>query len=111
MEARKREIFYYKTPSRKVIVRDWLESLSDRKARAIIRLRLGRMEQGNLGDYRTVGGGVMELRMDYGPGYRVYFAFDGPIIVVLLCGGDKRTQTADIRLAGQYWKAYKKGGR
>ena len=48
MEARKREIFYYKTPSRKVIVRDWLESLSDRKARAIIRLRLGRMEQGNL---------------------------------------------------------------
>jgi len=85
--------------------------LPDRKASARIRLRLGRMEEGNLGDHHPITEGVMELRMKFGPGYRIYFGFDGPVIVVLLCGGDKKSQSADIRLAGQYWKDYKKGGK
>jgi putative addiction module killer protein len=110
MDAHKRQVFYYRTPSGKVIVKTWLESLRDPGARARIRLRLGRIEEGSLGDYRPAGGGVMELRVDYGPGYRIYFAFAGRVIVVLLCGGDKKTQPADIRQAGLYWSSYKKGG-
>ena len=110
LDARRREVFYYQTPAGKVVVRDWIESLADGKARAIIRLRLGRIEEGNLGDHRAVSGGIMELRLRFGPGYRVYFAFDGPIIVILLCGGTKKTQAADIRIARQYWKTYKEGG-
>jgi hypothetical protein len=60
-----------------------------------------------LGDCKAVGGGVSELRIDYGPGYRVYFGQDGPRIVVLLCAGDKRTQDRDIRQAKQFWLIYK----
>lgn len=85
--------------------------MADGKARARIRLRLGPLEQGNLGEYLRVGGGVMEMRMKFGPGYRVYFGIDGPVIIVLLCGGDKKTQAADIRVAGQYCRIYKEGGK
>ena len=69
--------------------------------------RLARVRQGNLGDCKAVGEGVSELRVDFGPGYRVYFGQKGRIWVVLLCGGDKRTQECDIRLAKQYWQEYK----
>ncbi|MCC6141295.1 MAG: type II toxin-antitoxin system RelE/ParE family toxin [Nitrospira sp.] len=68
---------------------EWLASLRDGKARAKIRVRLDRVSLGNLGDCRGEGGGVHELRIDYGPGYRVYFGQIGHTIVLLLCGGDK----------------------
>ena len=77
----------------------WLHRLKDDKAAARILVRIRRAELGNLGDSRSVGGGVMEMRVDYGPGYRVYFARQGDSIVVLLCGGDKRTQQRDIKRA------------
>lgn len=77
---------------------DWLGSLVYRKARARILIRLDRVAAGNLGDVGTVGEGVSELRLDFGPGYRVYFVSRGSS-VVLLCGGDKKSQDRDIRRA------------
>ena len=77
----------------------WLKSLRDERAAAKIAQRIVRLQSGLLGDVKPVGEGVSELRIDYGPGYRVYFVHQGRTIVILLCGGDKRTQTADIRRA------------
>lgn len=78
------------------VFRAWLDELGDPQARARIVVRIRRMEIGNFGDVRPVGGGVSEMRIPYGPGYRVYFVQAGSSIVVLLCGGDKRSQKADI---------------
>jgi putative addiction module killer protein len=69
--------------------------------------RLARLRQGGLGDFKSVGEGVCELRVDYGPGYRIYFGQRGQTLVVLLCAGDKRSQDRDIRLAKQYWQEFK----
>ncbi len=77
----------------------WFDSLRDRRARARIDARLRRLSLGNPGDVRPVGEGVSELRIDYGPGYRVYFVQRGQTLVVLLAGGDKDTQDRDIRTA------------
>ncbi|MDR2240060.1 MAG: type II toxin-antitoxin system RelE/ParE family toxin [Zoogloeaceae bacterium] len=77
----------------------WMRNLRDDRARARIALRLRRLEAGNAGDVKSVGDGLSELRIDYGPGYRVYFMRRGAILVVVLCGGDKRTQEADIKAA------------
>jgi putative addiction module killer protein len=77
--------------------RTWLRRLKDSNAVARIVARIRRMEQGNFGDTRSVGAGVMELRVDYGSGYRIYYVNRGAEIVILLCGGDKRTQQQDIR--------------
>jgi len=74
----------------------WLERLKDRNARARIQVRLDRLALGLAGDVKPVGGGVSELRVDYGPGYRVYFKQQGHELVMLLVGGDKRTQSRDI---------------
>lgn len=79
--------------------RDWLTALRDTRARVRIQVRLDRLALGNAGDVRPVGGGVSELRIDYGPGYRVYFTRVGDTVLLLLCGGDKRTQDADIKRA------------
>ena len=84
----------------------WLSGLKDRQARARIQLRLDRLALGNAGDVKPFGSGVSELRVDYEPGYRVYFAQRGPIIIVLLCGGDKRTQDTDIKRAIQIAKQW-----
>ena len=73
--------------------------MRDRKAKSKIADRLKRASNGNFGDYRSVQGGVFELRVDYGPGYRVYFFQRGKELVILLCGGDKRTQDADVAYA------------
>ncbi len=88
MEIRKTEIFV-----------DWFDNLKDSRAKARIIARLDRMEMGNFGDVRRVGGGVNELRIHHGTGYRVYFVRRGPVVVILLCGGDKKTQHADIAKA------------
>ncbi len=77
----------------------WLHALRDERARVRITDRLVRVQAGNFGDVKPAGEGVSELRIDYGPGYRVYFVRRGPIVIVLLCGGDKRTQNADIKRA------------
>ena len=78
------------------IFRDWIASLRDPRATARIAVRIDRLSLGNPGDVRPVGDGVSEMRIDYGPGYRVYFVRRGAEIVVLLCGGDKSSQSADI---------------
>ncbi len=79
--------------------RTWLRGLRDGKAAARITARIRRLEQGNPGDTKSVGSGLLEMRVDYGPGYRVYYVRRGSVVVVLLCGGDKRTQQRDIRRA------------
>lgn len=78
---------------------DWLDSLSDELARRKINDRIGRLEGGLLGDVRSVAGGVSELRVDSGPGYRLYFTRRRRIVFILLCAGDKDSQARDIRLA------------
>ena len=77
----------------------WFAGLRDHQARARITVRIRRLSLGNPGDVKPVGGGVSEMRIDYGPGYRVYFARRGDLVVVLLCGGDKRSQSRDIARA------------
>lgn len=77
----------------------WLRRLQDGRAKARIAARIGRMALGNRGDVKSVGKGVMEMRIAYGPGYRVYYVQRGAAIVILLCGGDKRTQRQDIKRA------------
>lgn len=87
----------------------WLHEL-DTSPRARILARIRRIEQlGNSGDWKPVGNGVNELRIAFGPGYRVYFARHGNTVVVLLVGGDKSTQTADIRRAKAIWQQFKEG--
>ena len=78
---------------------EWFKALRDRTARARIDIRIRRLTLGNPGDVKPVGEGVSELRVDYGPGYRVYFVQNADVLVVLLAGGDKSTQDRDIRLA------------
>ena len=77
----------------------WFAGLKDREARARITARIRRLSLGNPGDVKPVGHGISEMRIDYGPGYRVYFVRRGDIVVVLLCGGDKSTQGADVEEA------------
>jgi putative addiction module killer protein len=77
----------------------WLTGLRDQKAIARIQIRIDRLALGNPGDVRPVGSGISEMRIDYGPGYRVYFSQRGSEFVILLCGGDKTTQTSDIEKA------------
>ena len=77
----------------------WLDSLADERARDKIRARIGRLERGLFGDSRSVGDGVSEMRVDYGPGYRLYYTRRRRTVVVLLCGGDKGTQARDMKIA------------
>jgi putative addiction module killer protein len=77
----------------------WLRKVRDRQAKARIEMRIRRLGLGNPGDVEPVGEGVSEMRIDYGPGYRVYYMQQGPVLVVLLCGGDKRTQREDVAKA------------
>ena len=78
---------------------NWFENLRDRKAKARIQARIDRIELGNFGDFASVGGGVSELRIFYGPGYRVYFTKRASVVVILLTGGDKNSQNKDIEKA------------
>jgi putative addiction module killer protein len=85
---------------------DWLNSLRDPTTRRRILKRLLQVEQGHYGDFKPVGGGLYELRLFFGPGYRIYFGEDGNTMVVLLSGGDKNSQQRDIQRAQFYWKEY-----
>ncbi|MCB1805529.1 MAG: type II toxin-antitoxin system RelE/ParE family toxin, partial [Candidatus Competibacteraceae bacterium] len=88
---------------------DWLNGLRDVSAKARIRARLNRVRLGNFGDAKLLTGadGIAELRLDIGPGYRVYYAEFGSVVVVLFCGGDKSTQRRDVAKAKQYWNDFK----
>ncbi len=86
---------------------DWLDRLS-RQLRAAVQIRIDRLEAGNPGKGRSFGGGIMEMKIDVGPGIRVYDALIGPIIVILLCGGDKSTQAKDIARANFYLEDFKR---
>lgn len=91
----------------------WLRRLKDRRAAARVQVRVDRLASGNPGDVRPVGGGVSELRIDYGPGYRVYYLQDGQRLVVLLCGGTKSGQERDIEEAqrlAQEWRSHGRHG-
>ncbi len=87
---------------------DWLADLADRQARARVAVRVQRMASGNFGDHKSLTEGVCELRIDYGPGYRVYYARVGDKVLLLLIGGDKRKQQADIDTAVAYLKDWKR---
>lgn len=108
METQPREIKRYSTVDGKVPFAEWLDCLRDNRAISKINTRIKRVALGNLGDYRSVGEGVCELRIDYGAGYRIYFGQIGTTIIVLLCGGDKSTQPEDITKAKEYWEDYEK---
>lgn len=108
-EPRRREVRNLVVEGRDVFG-EWLEGLADARGRAAIYKRLERVQQGNFGDHRHVGNGVFELRIHYGPGYRVYFGEEGPTIVLLLCGGDKHRQANDIQTALRLWHAYRRNG-
>ncbi|MBI2927277.1 MAG: type II toxin-antitoxin system RelE/ParE family toxin [Verrucomicrobia bacterium] len=93
-------------PNGNVPFDDWFESLNDAKARARVDARLARVRAGNLGDHKALGEGVFELRIDWGPGLRIYFGRRGQEFIALLGGGDKSTQSRDIRRAQQLWREY-----
>ena len=105
--ATPKEIIIYADDQGNEPFTDWLHGLGDKQVRKRIETRLLRLEQGNYGDCKAVGEGISELRLFFGPGYRVYFGEDKGNIVVLLCGGDKSSQARDIETAGNYWKEYK----
>lgn len=108
METRPKELRVLVTEEGQEPFNEWLTSLRDIKTRAKIRVRLDRTSLGNFGDCHGVGEGVQELRIDYGPGYRIYFGQKGTSIVLLLCGGDKSTQTKDIETAKRLWNEYRR---
>lgn len=101
------EIRDYVTPDGRDVFREWHRKLRDAKAKLAVDRRVYRMEAGNFGDHKFCRDGVWELRIDVEPGYRVYYALSGNLIVLLLCGGDKGTQSADISRACEYWKQVK----
>lgn len=106
MNTNPRELKSLTTKDGKVPFDEWFDSLRDAKAVAAILRRLDRAENGNLGDVAPVGDGVSEMRIDYGPGYRVYFVDLGSKIVILIGGGTKKSQSSDITKATDLWKEY-----
>ena len=108
MEAQERQIEYYETEDGKGPFADWSSSLRDKEGRQKIRARIDRVILGNMGHCESVGEGVTELKIDLGPGYRVYFGQIGNRLVVLLNGGDKSSQRKDIKTAHAYWADYRR---
>ena len=101
-------IAVYRDRQGKEPLTEWLNSIRDRRTRARIDARLDRLQDGNFGDYRSLKGGLFELRLHFGSGYRIYYGRRGDELIILLAGGDKSSQTRDINKAKQYWKDYKK---
>lgn len=101
-----KQIIIYETITGRQPFAEWLDALKDRRGRAVIRARLNRLLFGNFGDCKSVGNGIFELRIFFGPGYRVYFGYEAETVVILLCGGDKSSQKRDVLLARKYWREY-----
>jgi putative addiction module killer protein len=106
MESESHEVVYYKTGAGKIPFLDWLYSLKDKITRARIRIRIDRVAMGNFGDHHSVGNGVWELRISSGPGFRIYYGLKGKKVIVVLAGGDKRSQEKDVKLAKEFWADY-----
>lgn len=96
------EIVHYTTEDGTDVYQEWVDTLRDNRAKVSVLRRVDRAAMGNFGDHKACRDGVSEMRVDVGPGYRVYYFQHGRMLVVLLCGGDKRTQNADINKAAAY---------
>ncbi len=107
MENNVWEVETYKNPDGASPFDEWLDNLKDKRSRSRLLSRLERLSSGNLGDYKFIAEGVSELRLQFGPGYRVYFARSGQQLILLLCGGDKGSQAEDIADAIGYWQEYR----
>ena len=101
------EIREYVRRDGKAPIVEWMGRLRDRRARIRIRIQLDRILLGNPGDHKSLGRGLHEICIHYGPGYRIYYGRDGSQLILLLCGGNKSTQHSDIRLATSYWQDYR----
>ena len=108
MEAKQRDVQYYTTSNGKQPVRKWLDSIKDSLTQAILYKRIRQAGLGNFGVTRPVGSGVNEFKIDFGQGYRIYYGVHKDKLIVLLVGGTKRTQQADIETAKEYWNHWKK---
>ncbi len=108
VEAIERQVDYYETESGKKPFQEWLLSMKDKEGRRKILARVGRLRAGNFGHCKAVGAGVMELKIDFGPGYRVYLGQSNDTIIILLKGGDKKSQPTDIKTAQAYWADYRR---
>ena len=106
MQIHRREIRIYTTPNGRAPYRQWYARIKDEKLRTIISTRLTRLETGNLGDFKRLNQDLYELRIHYGPGYRIYFGSFQNTVVVLLCAGTKGTQRRDITRAQNYWNDF-----
>lgn len=102
-----KQVIFYADENGNEPFQAWINSLRDKQGRRRIIRRLFRVQQGNYGDVKPIGEGLSELRLFFGPGYRVYFGEDAGNIIVILCGGDKDSQGRDIENAKAYWKEYK----
>ena len=102
------EIKHYITDDGSDVFADWRDKLKDIRAKIAIDRRIYRVELGNFGDHKVCRDGVWELRVDVGPGYRVYYALSGQAVVLLLCGGTKRSQDADISKACEFWEDWQR---
>ena len=100
------EIRHYSTAAGADVFQAWFKALRDRQAQARVQARIDRLERGLFGDAEPCGEGVWELRINWGPGYRVYYARAGEQVILLLCAGDKRKQAADIKRAKEFWHDY-----
>jgi putative addiction module killer protein len=109
METTERSVKEYITAAGRNHFRIWHGGVKDKKVQAKIDIKIARLRLGNFGDSKSLGQGVYELRIHFGPGYRIYYGLDGQKIVLLLCGGDKKTQEKDIKKAKTFWKNYKEG--
>jgi putative addiction module killer protein len=105
------ELKQYTTSTGRIPFQEWLESIKDKRTQQIIDARITRIERGLLGDNKWVAPGVFELRVHHGAGYRIYFGRDNQTIILLLCGGSKKTQRRDIADAFNYWLDYVKRGQ
>jgi putative addiction module killer protein len=101
------EVRHYVDRAGNDVFDEWLSGLPDARAQAKVAARINRLAAGNFGDCKPLRGGIWELRVDWGPGYRVYYGMIARACVLLLCGGDKRKQSRDISRAQQLWKDYK----
>ena len=104
-------ILSYVTPEGKDVYKEWADGLRDTRARFAVDRRLRRVEEGNFGDHKYLIDGIWELRIDFGPGYRVYYGLRGAEVVVVLCAGDKGSQQRDIDRAVAYWAQVEKEGQ
>lgn len=107
MQIKQRAVDYYKTPNGKEPAKESLSSIKDKLTQAILYKRIRQAGLGQFGNIRPVGDGVWELKIDYGPGYRVYYGVQGDELILILMTGSKRTQSADIKKARVYWNEWK----